>query len=188
MKLGISKTLRPPKGVARKLPTCRLQAELVMRFRSALSFSLRSDWPRWYSNILVFSSQSVRSYWGSLMRAGTARRDYPDIQLNNIITLATRVRITILRVSNGLVIIKVVRLGHLSFCGICLWQWSSISFQGIADAYRLLHPRGTAVVTQFQARPQLLVRLEKTHRATSLSFAEAIFSPLLPPPTKESLV
>jgi hypothetical protein len=46
----------------------------------------------------IFSSQTVRSHWGSLMRAGTARKDYPDVQLNNVITLATRVRITILRV------------------------------------------------------------------------------------------
>ena len=59
--------------------------------------------------------------------------------------------------------------------------------QGIADAYRLIHPRGTAVVTQFKPSPQLLVRLEKTHRPTTFSYADAVFSPLLPPPTKESL-
>ncbi len=45
-----------------------------------------------------FSSQTVRAHWGTLMMAGTARRDFPDIQLNNLITLATRVRILILRV------------------------------------------------------------------------------------------
>ncbi len=57
------------------------------------------------------SSQTVRSFWGSLMRAGTARRDHPDVQLNNVITLATRVRITILRVhfSNSIhVVVKVL--------------------------------------------------------------------------------
>ncbi len=49
-----------------------------------------------------YSSQTVCSHWGSLMRAGTARKDYPDVQLNNVITLATRVRITILRVISSL--------------------------------------------------------------------------------------
>jgi hypothetical protein len=48
--------------------------------------------------IFAYSSQTVRSHWGSLMQAGTARREYPDVQLNNIITLATRVRIVIMRV------------------------------------------------------------------------------------------
>jgi hypothetical protein len=43
------------------------------------------------------------------------------------------------------------------------------------------------VVTQFKPRPQLLVRLEKTHRPTTFSYAVAVFSPLLLPPTKESL-
>lgn len=57
----------------------------------------------------------------------------------------------------------------------------------MADSYRQLYPRGTAVVTQFQARPQLLVRMEKTHRPTALSYAEAVFSPLIPAPTKESI-
>jgi len=57
----------------------------------------------------------------------------------------------------------------------------------MADAYRALHPRGSAVVTQFSARPQLLVRLEKNHRPTALTFAEAVFSPLIPRPTPESI-
>jgi hypothetical protein len=57
----------------------------------------------------------------------------------------------------------------------------------MADAYRALHPRGTAVVTQFSARPQLLVRLEKNHRPTALTYAEAVFSPLIPRPTPESI-
>ncbi len=60
-------------------------------------------------------------------------------------------------------------------------------FQGMADAYLKLHPRGTAVVTQFSARPQLLVREEKTHRASALTYGEAIFSPMIPPPTAESI-
>jgi hypothetical protein len=48
--------------------------------------------------LFIFSSQTIRAHWGTLMRAGTARRDFPDVQLNNVITLATRVRIIILRV------------------------------------------------------------------------------------------
>jgi len=32
------------------------------------------------------------------MRSGTARKDYADIQIHNVVTLATRVRITLLRV------------------------------------------------------------------------------------------
>jgi hypothetical protein len=62
-----------------------------------------------------------------------------------------------------------------------------LSFQGIAEAYRNKYPAGTATVTQFQPRPQLLVRKDRTHRAESLTFAEAIYSPDLPPPTKESI-
>jgi hypothetical protein len=57
----------------------------------------------------------------------------------------------------------------------------------MADAYRALHPRGTAVVTQFSARPQLLVRLEKNHRPSAYTYAEAVFSPLIPRPTPESI-
>ncbi len=57
----------------------------------------------------------------------------------------------------------------------------------MADAYLQLNPRGTAVVTQFSARPQLLVRQEKTHRASALTYGEAIFSPMIPPPTLESI-
>jgi hypothetical protein len=57
----------------------------------------------------------------------------------------------------------------------------------MADAYRALYPQGTAVVTQFQARPQLLVRMEKTHRPAAYSYAKALFSPLIPQPTKESI-
>jgi hypothetical protein len=57
----------------------------------------------------------------------------------------------------------------------------------MAEAYLKLHPRGTAVVTQFSARPQLLVRQEKTHRASALTYGESIFSPMIPPPTAESV-
>ncbi len=57
----------------------------------------------------------------------------------------------------------------------------------MADAYLLLHPRGSAVVTQFSARPQLLVRQEKTHRASALTYGEAIFSPMIPPHTPDSI-
>jgi hypothetical protein len=57
----------------------------------------------------------------------------------------------------------------------------------MADAYRKIHPNGSATVTQFQPRPQLLVRTERTHRPTIYSYADAVFSPKLPPPTPESL-
>ncbi len=50
--------------------------------------------------LYFFRSFTVRSYWGQLMRDGTARRDFNDIQLHNVITLATRVRILILKVLN----------------------------------------------------------------------------------------
>jgi hypothetical protein len=33
------------------------------------------------------------------MRSGVARKDYSDIQIHNVVTLATRVRITLLRVA-----------------------------------------------------------------------------------------
>ncbi len=46
----------------------------------------------------VEQSAAVRSYWGQLMQNGTARRDFSDIQLHNVVTLATRVRIHILKV------------------------------------------------------------------------------------------
>jgi hypothetical protein len=62
-----------------------------------------------------------------------------------------------------------------------------IYFQGIADAYKLKHPEGSAVVSQFKSRPQLLTRLSHTHRQTAMTFAEAVQSPFLPPPTPESL-
>ncbi len=57
----------------------------------------------------------------------------------------------------------------------------------MADAYRKVHPSGSATVTQFQPRPQLLVREQLTHRPTIYSFADAVFSTSLPPPTPESL-
>jgi hypothetical protein len=57
----------------------------------------------------------------------------------------------------------------------------------MADAYRKLHPSGSATVTQFQPRSQLLVREQLTHRPTAYTYGEAVFSPVLPPPTPESL-
>jgi hypothetical protein len=50
-----------------------------------------------------------------------------------------------------------------------------------------LNPEGTATVTQFQPRPQLLVRTNPTYRPTIYSYADAVFSSKLPPPTTESL-
>jgi hypothetical protein len=61
------------------------------------------------------------------------------------------------------------------------------NLQGIADAYLKLHPGGSATVTQFQPRPQLLVRTEPTHRPTIYSYADAVFSAKMPKPTVESL-
>jgi hypothetical protein len=60
-------------------------------------------------------------------------------------------------------------------------------FKGIAEAYRKLNPDGSATVTQFQPRPQLLVRAQRTHRPTIYSFVDAVFSSKLPSPTVESL-
>jgi len=57
----------------------------------------------------------------------------------------------------------------------------------MAEEYMRLHPRGSAVVTQFQSRPEILVRVEKTHRPTTMSFAEAIFSATMPRPSAESI-
>jgi hypothetical protein len=57
----------------------------------------------------------------------------------------------------------------------------------MAEAYQKLHPRGSAIVTQFQSRPEILVRVERNHRPTTMSYAEAIFSPIMPRPTIESL-
>ena len=42
-------------------------------------------------------------------------------------------------------------------------------------------------MTQFQPRPQLLTREQLTHCPTVYSYADAVLSPLLPPPTPESL-
>ncbi len=171
------------------------------------------------------------------------------MSLNNVITLGTRVRIVVLRVSPSLVMHDVQFRAHTRFntvrfynnrqisqalkaiysfkyvlrfrhwpkltCFGPIWQgcivnrltcypglplnyvlrfkyefalYSGIAFtQGIADAYRKLHPSGSATVSQFQPRPQLLVREQLTHRPTTFSYAEAVFSPVLPPPTPESL-
>ncbi len=57
----------------------------------------------------------------------------------------------------------------------------------MADEYMRVHPRGSAVVTQFQSRPEILVRVEKNHRPTTMSFAEAIFSPNMPHPSPDSI-
>ncbi len=41
----------------------------------------------------------MRSYWGVLMRSGAVKKDHPEIQIHNVVTLATRIRIIVLRVS-----------------------------------------------------------------------------------------
>ncbi len=48
--------------------------------------------------LLSFSSRAVRTHWGHLVRTGVVKRDYRDVSVNNVITLGTRIRITILRV------------------------------------------------------------------------------------------
>jgi hypothetical protein len=45
------------------------------------------------------SSRAVRLHWGHLVRTGVVRREYGDISINNVITLGTRIRITVLRVT-----------------------------------------------------------------------------------------
>jgi len=51
-----------------------------------------------YNMYHIPRSQTVRSHWGVLMRSGTAKRDFAEIQINNVVTLATRVRIQLLKV------------------------------------------------------------------------------------------
>ncbi len=59
-----------------------------------------------YSNLRCFlyvsRSSVVRQKWGALMRSGDARKNFPKISINNVITLATRVRITLLKVFSSL--------------------------------------------------------------------------------------
>jgi hypothetical protein len=46
----------------------------------------------------VEQSFRVWNYWGQLMRNGTARREFPNLMIHNVITLATRIRITVMKV------------------------------------------------------------------------------------------
>ncbi len=46
----------------------------------------------------VEQSFLVQNYWGQLMRNGTARKDFPNLMIHNLITLATRIRITVMKV------------------------------------------------------------------------------------------
>jgi hypothetical protein len=78
----------------------------------------------------------------------------------------------------------------LLVCSQYRWGCNTVLFypsQGIAEAYKKAHPNGSATVTQFQPRPQLLVREQVTHRPTIYSYADAVYSPVLPAPTPESL-
>jgi hypothetical protein len=52
-----------------------------------------------YRAFLYFSSRAVRTHWGHLVRTGVVKKEYKDISLNNVITLGTRIRIVVLRVS-----------------------------------------------------------------------------------------
>ncbi len=112
------------------------------------------------------------------------KRDYPHISINNVITLGTRIRIVIMKVCLVLLVVTVLDVIFLS--GIAVLNPNS-ALQGMADSYLKLNPGGSATVTQFQPRPQLLVRTEPTHRPTIYSYADAVFSAKLPPPTVESL-
>ncbi len=47
---------------------------------------------------MFIRSQIVRNRWGVLMRSGEAQKKYPNNSVNNVITLATRVRIQLLKV------------------------------------------------------------------------------------------
>ncbi len=47
----------------------------------------------------LFSARAVRTHWGNLVRSGVVKRDYREVSINNVITLGTRVRIVIMRVS-----------------------------------------------------------------------------------------
>jgi hypothetical protein len=49
--------------------------------------------------LYFISSRAVRQHWGTLVRSGVVKRDYREISINNVITLGTRIRIVILRVS-----------------------------------------------------------------------------------------
>jgi len=49
--------------------------------------------------MIFLRSKAIRNHWGYLVRSGTVKRDYKEIQLSNVITLATRVRICVLKVS-----------------------------------------------------------------------------------------
>jgi hypothetical protein len=48
---------------------------------------------------ILFSSRAVRTHWGHLVRTGVVKRDYKDISINNVITLGTRIRIIVLKVT-----------------------------------------------------------------------------------------
>lgn len=52
-----------------------------------------------------FRSKSIRNHWGYLVRSGVVKRDYSDIQLSNVITLATCVRICLLKVCKVIIVI-----------------------------------------------------------------------------------
>ncbi len=51
--------------------------------------------------IIIFimcRSFRVRNFGGELMRNGVARRDFANVQVHNVVTLATRIRIIIMKV------------------------------------------------------------------------------------------
>jgi len=39
-------------------------------------------------------------HWGNLVRSGVVKRDYREVSINNVITLGTRIRIVVMRVTS----------------------------------------------------------------------------------------
>jgi hypothetical protein len=86
--------------------------------------------------LIYFSSRAVRQHWGTLVRSGVVKRDYRDISVNNVITLGTRIRIVILRVSI-IVIVMIVVVCH-SCCPhlvICVYSMYKMPPQATSEPF-----------------------------------------------------
>ena len=76
-----------------------LPSKFLLLFVSAtMSVFTEKKFFIWIYNF-YFRSQLVRNRWGVLMRSGEARKKFPNNSVNNVITLATRVRIQLLKVN-----------------------------------------------------------------------------------------
>ena len=96
-------SLSAPSGPS---PNCSLTSSVETLPSKFLLLSVLSDYKRIYGKIFSyrfiifnFRSQIVRNRWGVLMRSGEARKKFPNNSVNNVITLATRVRIQLLKVN-----------------------------------------------------------------------------------------